>query len=604
MLDNPLQTVSLTNLAIHDLHSEFEGYGHNPSKDQWAAIEALLGTFDTIASGTAAPAIYLSSLDPGVGKTSAVIAYLRRLMQAPGHQNVGILLCLSRLDEIRRLTEALAGPGVTIAIRTGDEDLNSISNSEPDNAQLLVITQQRLELMSRGNRKIADTGSLFFKGAVRPLRIWDESFLPGRIVTPSSGDVAALLRELEDAKPEACAWMNDLFRRMNDADDGDIISVPMWTFADDGKHLSKAGGALKRRGVQGDLMAKKDTQTLEDLHALGGKAFSARQNGKRPSRSLAAYRKSLPEDLLPLVVLDASGRIRTTYQDLASIMALTRLPSAVKDYGSLTVNVWDRGGGKSGFDTDTQVSEIVNAISSLIQHDRYSGKWLIIVHKPSSKMQDIQMLVKANLAADIVTRLAFLTWGSHAAINDHADAERVILAGSLFFPPVAYEALKRLCLDKGPEERPLTKEELDATVIGESGHLVLQGLCRASVRKSINGAAGPCTAYLIASIKSGIRAKLPEWFPGCHVESWRPNGLSQLTGQAFKVFEYISQWVDTAGQSDIVRFAAIYRGLGIPEKVFRDVRHNKSFCAHLTYLGLEEVRGKKNNSSFGFIAED
>jgi hypothetical protein len=40
---------------------------------------------------------------------------------------------------------------------------------------------------------------------------------------------------------------------------------------------------------------------------------------------------------LPLVVLDASGRVRATYDDLATTMRLKRLPAAAKDYSNLTI---------------------------------------------------------------------------------------------------------------------------------------------------------------------------------------------------------------------------------------------------------------------------
>lgn len=53
------------------------------------------------------------------------------------------------------------------------------------------------------------------------------------------------------------------------------------------------------------------------------------------------YRETLPDDILPLVVLDASARVRATYTLWESGReGLHILPSATKRYDDLTVNVW------------------------------------------------------------------------------------------------------------------------------------------------------------------------------------------------------------------------------------------------------------------------
>lgn len=61
-----------------------------------------------------------------------------------------------------------------------------------------------------------------------------------------------------------------------------------------------------------------------------------------------------------------------------------------------------------------------------------------------------------------------------------------------------------------PLENDLPASMVNDTQLGEHGHLVLQALCRASVRGSDGSQCKPCNAYIVASKSSGIRAALPE----------------------------------------------------------------------------------------------
>ena len=55
--------------------------------------------------GHPVPASYLSSLDPGVRKTTTLIHFIRALLGSAHHGDEAVLVGLSRLDEIKRLVE-------------------------------------------------------------------------------------------------------------------------------------------------------------------------------------------------------------------------------------------------------------------------------------------------------------------------------------------------------------------------------------------------------------------------------------------------------------------------------------------------------------------
>jgi hypothetical protein len=238
-------------------------------------------------------------------------------------------------------------------------------------------------------------------------------------------------------------------------------------------------------------------------------------------------------------------------------------------------------------------------MADLITPKGKDGGWLIVCHKPRQGVIDVQRLLRQHLPGSDGDRVDFLTWGRHAAVNDFADTQRIILAGTLFHPEVYYEALKRLCIDSGPSDLAIDDGELQETRIGEYAHVVLQALCRASVRKSEQGAAAPCTAYLIASTRSGIREKLPVWFPGCHVVSWRPAGPEQPTGQLKRVINYVAEWVAKGAPGGILGFSTIYTELNIREDRFRELRADERLKAALKAIGVEEVGRKKYKTGYG-----
>jgi hypothetical protein len=98
--------MNLREEALEGLSRSFEQYGHAPGPAIWEALEDLIDCLARMAEGRAKPVYYLSSLDPGVGKTQAVVHFLRALLSSPEHGDIGVLVGVSRLDEVRAYVEA------------------------------------------------------------------------------------------------------------------------------------------------------------------------------------------------------------------------------------------------------------------------------------------------------------------------------------------------------------------------------------------------------------------------------------------------------------------------------------------------------------------
>ena len=70
----------LARASLSSLETFFKAKHHKPSEAMWTALTAILTTLEAMADTKAAPVIHVSSLDPGVGKTQAMLAFLKALL--------------------------------------------------------------------------------------------------------------------------------------------------------------------------------------------------------------------------------------------------------------------------------------------------------------------------------------------------------------------------------------------------------------------------------------------------------------------------------------------------------------------------------------------
>lgn len=68
-----LSSSSLADATISSLFTVLEQRGGRPQQDVAIALRELVAMMTAMADGTALPCFYLFSLDPGVGKTTALI---------------------------------------------------------------------------------------------------------------------------------------------------------------------------------------------------------------------------------------------------------------------------------------------------------------------------------------------------------------------------------------------------------------------------------------------------------------------------------------------------------------------------------------------------
>jgi hypothetical protein len=202
------------------------------------------------------------------------------------------------------------------------------------------------------------------------------------------------------------------------------------------------------------------------LWFLCGKTVTVRKDGAY-GHTILDYKETLPRDLAPLLVLDASSRrdVRETYNLWDHGRGgIKRLIEAPKDYSPLIIHHWAVSGGKSSFRSKSERGRRIRAVALTINSTR-TKKWLVVHHKDDEFEADVRALLED--CADV----AFIHWGAHDAINDYADRSHVILAGTLFLRPSHYEALGRAAAGPSSADGPFSRKAFEAVRRGEHRHL-------------------------------------------------------------------------------------------------------------------------------------
>jgi hypothetical protein len=263
----------------------FDGRGHYPSPEMWSALGAVAETMEQMAEGRAEPVIHLSSLDPGVGKTTAVICFLQALLASPAHDEVGAVVCVRRKDQIEAVVKEAGLAMEDFGVLTADRELNALGCGSPREARVLFTTHAMIEKRCDG-RRFADVGAFHYQGRPRAVRIWDEAILPGQTLTLRRDD-RGLFAPLRGHHPALTDAIETLFSDLKRADDGAAIRLP--DLAEDyGVELNQALSLVSDRPEL--------ASAVEALWFLFGRHATVRRDGAY-GQTMLDYRDTLPDDL-------------------------------------------------------------------------------------------------------------------------------------------------------------------------------------------------------------------------------------------------------------------------------------------------------------------
>lgn len=543
----------LADKAFKDLKSALSSYGSSLSPQAHEALWTVLTTMESGLRGELPPSFYLSSIDPGAGKSLAVAMFLRAYKDAGFLPATGVLVCVSRLAEIDTYLKAAGLDRCEVAVLTGDASLNALGAPEDrhDDAPVMFTTQQRLA--ARGaNASMDDLSAFFYRGKSRALRVWDESILLGAPATVKVDDLGALLSPLRATKPQMAAAVQSVMMDAWQAGPSGTIVLPE-AFA----------------GTWGKSATTAHAQAVKALSGLSGS--EARLVPVQNDLWLAGAAPTLPADFAPALVLDASGRVRETYRLWGGRRGdLTRLPSAHNDYRDMTIHVWKRAAGRRTLSEPAARTDIAKAVAEKIR-ERPGEEWVVVHYKDAAKLMDE---VRGLVGPEVAGRVHSLTWGRHHGTNAFANVPNIVIVGHQHYGAHGYEAVAAAAVGGG-KAPDVTNEERVALQMGEVAHNLLQAVCRSSARKALNGVAGACRVYLCLSLPGRLENILDRCFPGHQRAEWAPSDRQALSGLNGDVVGYLRGRFGV-GRSVVVQKKEVCEALQIiPQalsRCLRDVR--------------------------------
>jgi hypothetical protein len=323
---------------------------------------------------------------------------------------------------------------------------------------------------------------------------------------------------------------------------------------------------------------------IEKLWTMSGSIARVSSDGPA-GNTLLSFKRTLPWDIKPMLVLDASARVRATYkQQEETSRDIVRLRHAPKRYDRVNVYYRQAGSGKETFGKKYQerlaeVAEVIN---------QHPGRKALVLHHMPDKAAGI-----GDTAQDLPSYLlpgadvAFCHWGVHNATNDYADRDLVITASILHHPRSAIEARGRTASNTRPE-LDYTDDQVNEIRLGEIQHDLLQGLSRGALRQCDGDQARPCDVYILAGRNSGVKGLLPALFPGANFRlGWGPEApAEELSAKQKEILGFLE------GIEGRVPFPEVYKALVVKQQSFSRMISKPAFEDELTKRGFWVLDGR------------
>ena len=555
----------VTAAIMERTRQKFTSNNHAPSEEHLAALEQIATAMVMQAHRQLTDGIYLSSLDPGIGKSTVIQCTLLELRaRIP---NIGALILIEQVRDIESaITELIASgyPKTEIAAIVSDNaaynmhaNVMAASRRDASQARVLFTTQAQIEKRcSNGPCSFASIKSFWFRGKPRAVRAWDEAIAPSSLYTLTNYHLLKMLEEVAANSPAMERGLRHLIKKIEGAPNGSIIHIP---------DIRAHGFSVEdMKGWFNDMNL---VRLCETLYRLSDRHCRVRHEGHK--QVVLNYEDMLPPDLGPLVVCDASGRVRTMYEHWwRDRGGLHFLQSPRKDYTGLTIHLADVAAGRDTFKPGTPQAEArVKAIVDKITAEVPSAERALIVHyKPKQK----QIIDVAALVNDQLPRRAIgsCTWGKHAATNEFAESQARRYRGCIAGPPMSVnEAQARAAKAWEAQASPSSEAMVKESPAGGNDHDLYQAVCGATcVRVKAQGVRPEIMPMCwLRSMKE--KASLPklwrELFPGATIVPWHALP-AKLTGNAAALVHILDRERLLSPDSSVeIRKTALQEELGI-----------------------------------------
>lgn len=627
---------------------------HRPSEEMLAALKEIPATVSRIARGEAAEAFYLCGLDTGIGKSVTLSRAVRNVRKR--HPELGVVMCVGRYEQVVAMVKDMGlVTGEYAWLLSGAGDVfcreEGLRNSSIDAAPILLTTHSMVETrlgpkgkarrqgamvgplgdghidtdlhptesgrkpggqaegvvsktFDSGDTRRSDLGTweaaseFYFRGHPRQLRVWDESIAPARELTVSESRLSHLNGVI---RPGARFHRvtRELLSRLIWSNDHDTLEVPDFRAT---ITLEEVWDALTRKDREAVA------ETVDALWGMSGRVVRVRHDGL-PGNTALTYERVLPDDIKPMLVLDANLRVKSTHLDRrASKGDVVVLDTARKLYDHVNIYVDSAGGGKSALKRD--YPDIVDKVVRLI--DRFPDRNILVLHHKEEDhkrglgdlARDIELNVSRNRPGD----LCFCSWGRHNATNKFVHCDLVVVASILYLPPSVIEARARAARELDASH-PVDKRELDRTEFGELMGNLLQALTRGAIRQLDGDQARAQDIYMLL----GSADQSPGQMARRAISKIFPEATLWASWEGKSVVKDATTFALPSGQADTITFikgfrkvhkATVYKGLGVDSSNFGKMAKKDNFKAALSEAGYVLVSPGKNTPAYFIRNED
>lgn len=551
-----------------------------PDKPFHKAFQSLSKTIRDFLYSCCKPGIYIFSGDAGSGKSTTVHTEIKYWKDGGFRGGGSAIIFLSTLDEVDSYVKGCGLDLTDYACISSDSKRNryGLGRDKAAYARVIFTTHEQYR------RRVAETGNFerieafHYNGKPRSLRIWDEGFNPAVPVSISLDVMDALPNHL--SKISGCKELVDILRNIRidsyQRKVGAIISIPM--------ALEKAARDLLKR-ISMPVIPRDAIAALTALVALAGlKAVVKEDRGR--GLALVGRGQRLPDDLAPLIVLDASARIRPTYRIWSeSDDRVVMLPAAIADYSDLQINWYNRGAGKSSLADPAKRASIVGIAARLINSNR--EPWLVILQGKMEAYGDKPgfCITSEITDADLIAgdRVKFLTWGRHLASNEYRTIRNVLVIGSNDYPYPQYAAMHIAATGQLVE---VEQQQIRNVAAAEAAHHIYQAVSRSNLRQMDHEKAGRANVYIIASDRVGKVDAVKQAFKGCAIVPWEPVGKKPTKKQQGIMDTILSLMDDHICR---IETKTIWQALDGNNDYLRGIWSNDIIKEFLSLQGIEKV---------------
>ncbi len=587
--DTPNARLRLADAAEAGLRVRFDNDNHKPSEAQWAAISDLLEHLEMAAEGGLDPAVYLSAIPAGTGKTATLAQFANALMADPSCSHVGMLIAVNRVTEVEEMAKLLVDGVANLCVIAGQptDAVRSLGHqADADDAQVVICTQEALKRTLKASGTFDAATRFHFHGQRRSVVAWDEAFAFNRpvVLNPSR-----TLRLMEAMSAQSSAAAGALWEWSQEAKEaaGGMCQVP--DFAEMG---------VEWRALE-DAVAD-DDETLAQAQfvaVIAGKAAYAFEDNR--GAMLVTYTPELPPSLLPVIVTDASaaqGVHHASYEQMGRTRPVKRLKEATKTYRNMTVRLIPVAASRSAYrdDKEARAKALIEMGVAYIRQAAPEPV-LVVSYRNRFKMKGvkeatIREAINARLEPSERARVQHVTWGRHTATNEHRDVRHVLLMGLNFLPRALAHAASGAALDRSMQtssatDHPTT-DQVDEMRAGMLRDSTLQAILRGNARKAADGDCGQMEAAIFQSPMAGLSDDdYRNMFPGASIVR-DPSLLpaKPLRGRLKRLAALVVAQLDAGAVT--LFYAALAPAMGMDARELRRLTTKSQWLAWLKASGL------------------